>query len=243
VPWRTQLWAGAVEVGLIWLAAVQSSGRGPTLQEAAPLLVYSLLLYFAPLAAVYWQEHKEHEKANLKASSSTAQALRSSKGDLASASTASTDGDGSSRPDGAIKARAVPVTSSQQDSTRQQQGPGEHQHAPEQHTAQRTGRQQTAPLMISVAGLARAAQARGPALYTSPVQHNTMSVKVRDTYMLVRLDLHPPWSTTGVQYCLREPQGFGCHSYRTSMRADHSRWLPLATLWAGAPGAPHFSVH
>jgi hypothetical protein len=51
VPWRTQLWAGAVEVVLLTTASVMEAGRWPTPQESLKLLGYSLVMYFVP----HWQ--------------------------------------------------------------------------------------------------------------------------------------------------------------------------------------------
>jgi hypothetical protein len=171
-----QLWAGALEVCLLWLAAVHSSGRGPTLQEAAQLLVYSLLLYFVPLAAVLWQQHKGSDIAP---SSSAAQATqRSDKGDLASGSkAASSFFESACCPCGAISTAAEP---SQEDGSTQNQGQSQHLQIPaQQPAAVRAGQQpRQAPLMISVADLASAAQSPGSTLYTSAVRHTSMSTKV-----------------------------------------------------------------
>jgi hypothetical protein len=173
VPWRTQVWAGAVEVGLIWLAAVQSSGRGPTLQEAAQLLAYSLLLYLVPLAAVWWQQPRDSGGVSSRAGSTLPHKFSGSKDDLASGS-----GPGTCCASGATNKEGAVVTSQAREvrarhrvtQVDQPAGPLQQQQAQQQ---------QHPPLLtMSVAELASATLAPGSALYTSPLQHSGMSVKV-----------------------------------------------------------------
>jgi hypothetical protein len=59
VPWHTQLWAGAIEVLVILAAMGLVSGPCPSWQESVQLLLYSLVMYCAPLACIGWQQHKE----------------------------------------------------------------------------------------------------------------------------------------------------------------------------------------
>jgi hypothetical protein len=171
VPWRTQLWAGAVEVALIWLAAVQSSGRGPTVQEAAQLLAYSMLLYSVPLAAVWWQQYKDGECTASRAGSllnhiherrkvgpASGSITRSSKTDVCSTSTA-----------------AAPTAQVQQSSSRHSARQEEEDSGvPQQQW------QQPAAQTLSVAHVPTAAAPHRRALYTSPLQHTAMSAKVGD---------------------------------------------------------------
>jgi hypothetical protein len=187
VPWHTQLWAGAVEVGLLWLAAVQSSRRGPHLQEGAQLLVYSLLLYLVPLAAVLWQQQKDGvqgvpSRAG-RAGSTLAHKPIHSKSDLASGSKP-----GTSCPSGGTN-KGAELTA--------QAGEGRARHKGAHSEQAAVALQQHHQPALAAAAFAHAtapSQPRASTLYTSPLQHTCVSVKVSATYwcqVRVQLSSHP----------------------------------------------------
>jgi hypothetical protein len=167
-------------VALIWLAAVQSSGRGPTSQEAAQLLAYSLLLYSVPLCAVWWQQYKDGESTAIRAGGLLARS-HDSKDDLTLGSKAASNQ--VPRCTAATKPSAKQGDVGRRTGEQKQGG----QAAAQQQHAQGTPvpplqQEQVVPkpavLALSVADLVAAGRSRGSALYTSSLQHSRVSLKV-----------------------------------------------------------------
>jgi hypothetical protein len=182
LPWRTHLWAGAAEVVLVTVAACLGSQRLPTYQEALQLPLYTSVMYSVPLVVLRWQQHKEDAAAAAGAQ------IRPHAHEPAGVSgmKAGTSGKGSSGGSDCVSPLTVGDTRGNGTSdvasgtsyTAQQLKESPDPAAP-LHTA--PGKPcESAALPASAPDAPAATQKRGhTSLYSSPLEHGVVSLKVR----------------------------------------------------------------
>jgi hypothetical protein len=193
LPWRTQLWVGPVEVAIVVAAILLGSGRRPTLVEAVHLCMYGLLLLLLPLLTVKWQEQQGRQPADGRSQHSKQPAEADTDASCHITDKAGQGHSGAVTAPAANHSKAGPSTSGVtspvkvqlqqvlEDLIARQYAEGLCSQQPPA-----TDSRQTTPQVHGVPGatqaassLAGAARPRRSFLYTSPLHHDVMSVKVK----------------------------------------------------------------
>jgi hypothetical protein len=187
LPWRTQLWVGPIEVLIISTAMVLASGHWPTVQEAVQLLAYGWVECVVPLFAVRWQQRLGLQPTTPQPSTAADQlpAVEEQQQDLCmpcvdgapqpALGTGGGGGAGGSTGPGPAGAQVQ-----QEQLPRHQDRPESNLQQQDQHPV--AGSPPVPPVpqgtTLSVLDLVQAVQNRGTTLYTSPLQHRAISIKV-----------------------------------------------------------------